>query len=67
MAYAIEPHDPELEAKWAEPELHESLKLPGPNAFIPHNYEIAPRDPDHSNLPRIIKVIHFHLCIRCFN
>ncbi|KAF6025311.1 IDE [Bugula neritina] len=54
VAYAIEPHDPELEAKWAEPELHESLKLPGPNAFIPHNYEI-PRDPDHSNLPRIIK------------
>ena len=56
VEYSIEPHDAELEAKWREPEANEALKLPEPNAFIPHDFELCERDPNHSEFPRIIKV-----------
>ena len=59
VQYGIEPHDSDLEDKWREPETNESLKLPEPNAFIPHNFDICERDPDHSEFPRIIKVWKF--------
>lgn len=59
--YSIEPHDPEMEAKWREPEPNESLRLPEPNAFIPHNFEICKPDPNHTGVPRIIKVCTFTL------
>lgn len=61
VEYKVEPHSEELEAQWRQPEAHEALHLPEPNAFIPHDFELCERDPDNTKYPRIIKVRKF-LC-----
>lgn len=55
--YNIQVQDEEMEAKWREPEANEALKLPEPNAFIPHKFELCERDSNQTPVPRIIKVL----------